>query len=319
MTVGAARITPVATPAPPRSAVGEPAGGASGSAGTVGAQGNLELVCRAVTNDDMRRTVVDTIAQTPPLRMIRAFAQADGGALIHLHNVSGGVLGGDDLRVRVAVGADARALVTTTGATRVYRHRPGLPDAVQQTTFSVGAGGLLEYLPDPLIPYAGARYRQVTRCDLTGDGGLFVWDVVTPGREASGERFAYDTLALESVVTVDGAPVAWEKIALQPKCQALASPAALGDYRSFATLFMCRGGQPAATWLALEKALAALADELTIVREVVWGASALAVDGVVVRGLARDARHLSAALPALWRAGKRALYGLEAILPRKVY
>ena len=319
LSMDATRVVPIATPPPLRCATDELAGGATVAVGAAGAQGSLELACRAITREGARRTVVDTVAQTPPLRMIRAFAQADGGALIHLHNVSGGVLGGDDLRVRVAVGADARALVTTTGATRVYRHRPGLPDAVQQTTFSVGAGGLLEYLPDPLIPYAGARYRQLMRCDLTGDGGLFAWDVVTPGREASGERFAYDTLALESVVTVDGAPVAWEKVALQPARQALAAPAALGDYRSFATLLMCRGGQPAATWLALEKALAALADELTIMREVVWGASTLAADGVVVRGLARDARHLSAALPAFWRAGKRALYGLEAILPRKVY
>ena len=317
--MGAAHILSSAAPAAVRYVATEPAGGATGAAHVAGAQGTLALRCRAVDSEGTRSTVVDTVAQTPPLRMIRAFALADGGALVHLHNVSGGVLGGDDLRVRVEVGADARAQVTTTGATRVYRHRPGLPDAVQQTTFSVGAGGLLEYLPDPLIPYAGARYRQVTRCDLAGDGGLFAWDVVTPGREASGERFAYAALALESVVTVDGVPVAWEKIALPPAAASLATPAALGGYRSFATLLMCRGGQAPAAWLALEKSLAALADELTVAGEVVWGASTLAADGVVVRGLARDARRLTATLPLFWRAGKHALYGLEAILPRKIY
>lgn len=317
--MGAALSAPIAMPAPLPCAAIEPAGDAAARAEVAGAQGTLALACRAADRAGAHRTVVDSIVQTPPLRMIRAFAQPDGGALIHLHNISGGVLGGDTLRVRVDVGAAARALVTTTGATRVYRHRPGLPDAVQETTFSVGAGGLLEYLPDPLIPFAGARYRQVTRCDLTGDAGLFAWDVVTPGREASGERFAYDELALESVVTVDGVPIVWEKTCLQPARQTLASPAAMGGYRSFATLLMCRGGQSPASWRELEKVLAALADELTTVREVVWGASMLAADGVVVRGLARDARHLTAMLPAFWRAGKRALYGLDAILPRKVY
>ena len=317
--MGAARILSSAAPAAVRNVATEAANGAPGAAHVAGAQGTLDLRCRAVDIEGMRRTVVDTVAQTPPLRMIRAFALADGGALVHLHNVSGGVLGGDDLRVHVAVSADARAQVTTTGATRVYRHRPGLPDAGQQTTFSVGAGGLLEYLPDPLIPYAGARYRQATRFDLAGDGGLFAWDVVTPGREASGEHFAYAALALESVVTVDGVPVAWEKIALSPADTTLAAPAALGGYRSFATLLMCRGCQAPATWMALEKTLAALADESTVAGEVVWGASTLAADGVVVRGLARDARRLTATLPLFWRAAKHALYGQEAILPRKIY
>ena len=312
-------MDPVAVPELLWSAAGEFADSAAAAAAATGAQGNLALRCRAIDGEGGRRTVVDTVAQTPPLRMVRAFAQADGSALIHLHNVSGGVLGGDKLCVSVAVGTDARIQVTTTGATRVYRHRPGLPDALQQTAFTIGTGGLLEYLPDPLIPYAGARYRQMMRCDLTGDGGLFAWDVITPGREASGERFAYARLALESIVTVDRVPVSWEKVTLPPAQGRLTGPTALGDYRSFATLLMCRGGQSPAAWLSLEKRLAALADELTIERQVVWGASTLAADGVVVRGLAHDARQLSASLPAFWRAGKQALYALDAILPRKIY
>ena len=36
---------------------------------------------------------------------IRAFPQANGGALVHLHNVSGGVLAGDRLLLQIAVGA----------------------------------------------------------------------------------------------------------------------------------------------------------------------------------------------------------------------
>jgi len=315
----AEHVLSVAVPAPLCPTADAPVNDAFAAAGVAGAQGNLALICRAVEHEGVHRTVVDTVAQAPPLRMIRAFAQADGGALIHLHNVSGGVLGGDALHVSVAVGTGARTQVTTTGATRIYRHRPGLPDAVQRTAFTVDTGGLLEYLPDPLIPYAGARYRQTTRCDLAGDGGLFAWDVITPGREAGGERFAYAALALESIVAVDGVPVFWEKVALPLGPEKLATPAALGDYRSFATLLMCRGGQSPAAWLALEKTLSTLAEELTTVRHVVWGASMLAADGVVVRGLARDARHLSTCLPAFWRVGKRALYGLDAILPRKLY
>ena len=84
--MGAARILSSALPAAVRTDATEAADGASGAAHVAGAQGTLDLRCRAVDIKGTRRTVVDTVAQTPPLRMIRAFALADGGALVHLHN-----------------------------------------------------------------------------------------------------------------------------------------------------------------------------------------------------------------------------------------
>src|ERR1700680_3105885 len=61
--------------------------------------------------------------QEPPLKVVRAFTLEDGTALAHLHNVSGGLLGGDQLALEVSAGSGASVQVTTTSATRVYRHR----------------------------------------------------------------------------------------------------------------------------------------------------------------------------------------------------
>src|SRR5580704_8503939 len=105
-------------------------------------------------------TIVRLEQQQPPWRVIRGFQTSSGEALTHLHNVSGGVLDTDDLRLRVDVDPLARAQITTTGATRVYRSRSDEAIARQQTEVTIGEGGLLEYLPDPVIPYARSRYRQ---------------------------------------------------------------------------------------------------------------------------------------------------------------
>ncbi|MBI3472530.1 MAG: urease accessory protein UreD, partial [Candidatus Solibacter usitatus] len=137
------------------------------------------------------RTVLAACEQQPPLRVVRAFPTADGGALVHLHNLSGGVLGGDQLRLSVRVGPGSAAQITSTGATRVYRSRQGSPVSVQSTAMVVEEEGLLEYLPDPLIPFAGSRYRQETRIDLAHGAGLFWWETIAPGREARGEIFEY--------------------------------------------------------------------------------------------------------------------------------
>jgi hypothetical protein len=95
-------------------------------------------------------------AQDPPWKVIRAFEQPNGGALVHLHNVSGGILAGDRLSLHIDVGAGAIAQVTSTSATRLYRHRAGAPDSEQHLSISVAEGAVLEYLPDAIIPFAGS-------------------------------------------------------------------------------------------------------------------------------------------------------------------
>src|SRR5271169_2160149 len=58
------------------------------------------------------QTILAASHQEPPLKVVRAFAVEDGAALVHLHNVSGGLLGGDRLELAVNVGRGARAQVT---------------------------------------------------------------------------------------------------------------------------------------------------------------------------------------------------------------
>src|SRR5262245_49973448 len=80
--------------------------------------------------------------QEPPLRVLRAFPLPDGAALVHLHNLSGGVLGGDQLALDVELAPQTSVQLTTTGATRVYRRRPEAGEAVQTMRLRLGAGAL---------------------------------------------------------------------------------------------------------------------------------------------------------------------------------
>jgi urease accessory protein len=138
------------------------------------------------------RTTISSCEQRPPLRVVRSFPSGRAAALAHLHNLSGGVLGGDLLELSVEVGDGASAQLTSTGATRLYRCRPGSTAALQQQRLLVGRGALLEYLPDELIPFAGSRYLQETVIELSDDAGLFWWETVAPGRAARGEVFMFD-------------------------------------------------------------------------------------------------------------------------------
>jgi urease accessory protein len=264
------------------------------------------------------RTQLNLLEQRQPLKIVRAFHLQDGAALVHMHNLSGGVLAGDRLSVELDVGPGARAQITSTGATRLYRSRPQAAPAEFATHVRAHEGALLEYLPDPLIPFAGSRYRQHTVVNLEHGAGLFWWDTVAPGREARGEVFSYHHLHLSFELRVDGIPVAIENGDLDPVARPLQSAARLGPYRYFSTFYVCRAGAPESVWRVLEKELAAVAGRLSS-PVIIWGLGRLPAHGLVVRALSRNGRDIAEGLVTFWRVAKQALYGEVAVIPRKIY
>jgi urease accessory protein len=264
------------------------------------------------------RTILASSHQEPPLRVVRAFALEDGAAMVHLHNVSGGLLGGDSLALNVNVGADACAQITTTGATRIYRPRQESPATTQSNEIAVGENALLEYLPDPLIPFAGVRFFQKTCIRLSSGAGLFWWEILAPGREASGEIFQYASVELKTDLLADGRPIAIERVRIEPENHRVASLAPLGPYRTWATFYVCRVGLEVGAWLELERHLREVAGEFCARGEALWGVSTLSAHGLAVRCVARQGRDVVTGLQALWRAAKLRLYGRDAVPPRKV-
>ncbi len=280
-----------------------------------GVQGRLDLAFESQAG----RTFLRIQQQAPPLRVIRAFPLPGGGTLTHLHNLSGGVLSGDRLEMKVHLGCRALAQLTTTGATRLYRCQDRVQLACQSSQIQVGENALLEYLPDPLIPFAGSRYRQNTVIDLAAGAGLLWWEIVAPGREAMGEVFQYHYLETSVAITAGGYPLALERACLEPALRPLTSPARLGSYRYYATFYMCRVGLDEKLWPTIEARLTELAGRLTEPGEILWGASLLPAEGLVVRAVSRTGRAISAGLLEMWRAGKREIWQQEAVVPRKIY
>jgi len=268
--------------------------------------------------DSGGHTLLRESFQEPPLKVVRAFALDDGSALAHLHNVSGGLLGGDHLSLQINVEAGASAQITTTGATRIYHARRGFSATTQCNDAIVGEGALLEYLPDAIIPFAGADFFQRTTIDLSEDAGAIWWEILAPGREASGERFAYERVVMRARVNALGHRIACENICMQPGKHDVASLARFGSYSYSATFYICRVGMDASYWRTAEDHLREATSSLTRPGQTLWGISTLVAHGLVVRCLARSGRDVLPGLQAVWRQAKMHLYNREAIPPRKV-
>ena len=93
----------------------------------------------------------------------------------------------------------------------------------------------------------------------------------------------------------------------------------MSEYSHTASLCAVQEGRPPAFWRALEDRLNEIARERTQLGQAVWGASTLASDGVIVRGLSTSGCFLHEALIEFWRAARLAMTGADAVPPRKIY
>lgn len=138
------------------------------------------------------RTFLRSARHLGPLRVQRAFRQSDGSCHTYVLHPPGGVVGGDRLEIAAELRANARALVTTPGASKYYRSAG--PFAHQDTHLRVASGAYLEWLPQEAIAFAGTQTRCTTRIELEGDAGLTYWDIVCLGRPAASESFSHGRL-----------------------------------------------------------------------------------------------------------------------------
>jgi urease accessory protein UreH len=92
----------------------------------------------------------------------------------------------------------------------------------------------------------------------------------------------------------------------------------MGGYLHTASFYAIQIGRPASDLRELESKLSEVARETSRPGAIIWGASALASDGVVARGLSTTARDLPATLVRFWSIARRFLTGEDAIPPRKL-
>lgn len=139
----------------------------------------------------------------------------DDQPFLLLINSGGGFVEGDAAELNGLLEPQTRTLVTTTAASKFYKCLSG-GHCSETVNFSVGAGGLLEYVPDEAIPFARSRVRRRTMIELEGSSRLFATDMISAGRihYGAGEEFMFSELQSEFNVVVDGSTLVSDRLLL---------------------------------------------------------------------------------------------------------
>ena len=155
------------------------------------------------------RSIVSRCRHNGPLRVQKPFYPEDGVCHVYLLHPPGGVVGGDELSVSVRAGKGSAALITTPGATRVYRSAGPLSTIKYQ--LNVEAGASLEWLPQDSILYGGSRLSQEMEVRVASGSRFCGWDITSMGRPASGDHYTTGEFDQGFRLFVDSLPVLMER------------------------------------------------------------------------------------------------------------
>lgn len=172
--------------------------------------GLLNLVARRKGN----KTIISRCYYEGALKVTRPVYLEEESPTIYLIHVGGGYVDGDRYSTKLIVEEGAEISVTTQSYTKVYK-TPNLP-VVQETSVIIKAGGLLEFMPDPLIAYEGARYVQDTVVHMEEGSCLFYSDMVTPGWSEGGAPFQYDSIRSKLKVYKEERLILFDHLLLEP-------------------------------------------------------------------------------------------------------
>jgi urease accessory protein len=182
------------------------------------------------------RSVVVERRAASPLRLLCP-RNAGGAAWTYTSTFGGGLVDGDDVRLRIEVGDGASALVATQASTKAYRSPSGARQAVEAI---VGEDALLVVLSDPLVPFAGARIDALLDVELGRGATLAAVEGLTAGRVALGERWAAARCQTRLRVRREGAPVLDDALLLDPAHGAV--PARMGPFDAWANVVLLGPG-----------------------------------------------------------------------------
>lgn len=251
-----------------------------------------------------RSTLVRRQHQGPLVVQKPLYPEGDGVCQCIVVHPPGGIAGGDDLQLDVEVGPGAHAQLTTPGAAKWYR--AGGRPAHQRVVFTVGAGGVVEWMPQGTIVFDGAQASSQMQVDLAADATFIGWDVVCLGRTAASERFASGEWRQRVDAQREGALRWSERAIVRGGSSVLQSRTGLSGAPVFGT-FVAMGERIDDNVLAACRALAPVRGE---------GAVTRLPDALVARyrGDASEAGH--AYFGHLWSLVRPAMLGRAAVSPR---
>ena len=267
------------------------------------------------------RTYLDRQYAGYPFHVCRTqYVEGDeaGMATLYTQSSSGGMYEHDRHSIRIEATAGAQAHVTTQASTIVHSMEEG--DARLDAEVTAGERSFIEYLPDPVILFPGARLRSSVLVTLAKAATVLIADAFLC-HDPSGSNAAFGVMeSTTRLVDADGRLLARDRFSIEGTEFARRRAGVNGPFAAHGTLMLARRGTPgeATGDTSTDALISCLRATVDATDGVYGGASILPNDhGVWVRMLAADGAALRAGMIAAWSAMRAGLFGRAPSVRRK--
>jgi len=228
----------------------------------------------------------------------------------YLLQLGGGYIEGEKYKNRFKLKDNARAIITTQAAAKVYKCLNNIMTQ-QETEIELGKNSVLEYITDNVILYKDAIYKQVNNIYLDKSSTLIYSDGITSGWSPEGENFKYRSVQLKSNVYVNNKLVLLDNLIVNPNNNDVTRLGFFEEYLNFGTLLVINKNID-------DKVI----DELRGVIEkqnlpIDFGISKLEINGFVLRVLGNLTQHIEQATGVCHNYIRKNFLGSKDLIIRK--
>ncbi len=199
-------------------------------------RGNAQLTVESVSGQS---TVTSAFASTP-LKLLTPRSRGQS-VWSYTSSFGGGMVAGDETRLELCIGKNARCFLGTQASTKVYRN-PCRRACGHVTRATVEDNALLVFAPDSVQPFANSSYAQRQTFHLGIGAGLVLVDWFTSGRAARGEPWAFNCFKSRNDGLQYGESIFMDSLLLDSAADPITSPHRTGRFNCFALMLLI--GEP---------------------------------------------------------------------------
>lgn len=228
----------------------------------------------------------------------------------YILGLGGGYVEGEKYKYSVLVKNNARAIITTQAATKVYKCL-NEKAAIQEIQLKIEGNGILEYITDNVILYKDALYKQDNEIYLDKDSTLIYSDGITSGWSVTGEAFSYSRLQLRTKVYMDNVLVLLDNLLINPIEDDVTKLGYFEGYENFGTLLVINKKITNEIIDALRLSLKNLNLDIN------FGISEIEVNGFVLRVLGHSTQNVDEAIKLCHNYVRKVLFNSKELSIRK--
>lgn len=198
--------------------------------------GRVSRIALSASNRD-GKTILDDVSFTAPYKIMTPFQKENGGIQVMPLCASAGIMKGDRQQFTYQIGEGADVEILSQSFEKIHKMDGG--SASRKIQIQVAPHAILSYYPQPVIPFADSAFDSEMIIHLADETSrLFLLEILSCGRNAHEERFAYRRFSSKVKIYREGKMIYRDNTCYEPAKMPMEGIGMYEGYSHMANIFL---------------------------------------------------------------------------------